>query len=49
MNVLFEDLNQLYLGKAVEPETYTFYEYILDEKDRRERTPGKRMRPISGA
>lgn len=34
MNVLFEDLNQLYLGKAVEPETYTFYEYILDEKDR---------------
>ncbi|MFR5732846.1 MAG: condensation domain-containing protein [Clostridium sp.] len=34
MNVLFEDLNQLYLGRAVEPETYTFYEYILDEKDR---------------
>lgn len=34
MNVLLEDLNQLYLGKAVEPETYTFYEYILDEKDR---------------
>ena len=34
MNVLFEDLNQLYAGKAVEPESYTFYEYILDEKDR---------------
>ena len=34
MNVLFEDLNQLYLRKAVEPESYTFYEYILDEKDR---------------
>lgn len=34
MNVLFEDLNALYQGKAVEPEEYTFYEYILDEKDK---------------
>ena len=49
MNVLFEDLNQLYLGKAVEPETYTFYEYILDEKDRdARRDSGQRMKRISG-
>lgn len=34
MNVLFEDLNALYQGKTVEPEAYTFYEYILDEKDK---------------
>ncbi len=34
MNVLFEDLNALYAGKYVEPENYTFYEYILDEKDK---------------
>lgn len=34
MNVLFEDLNALYEGRPVEKESYTFYEYILDEKDR---------------
>ncbi|WP_347559683.1 condensation domain-containing protein [Clostridium sp. AM58-1XD] len=34
MNILFEDLNDLYRGRTVEKETYTFYEYILDEKDR---------------
>ena len=34
MNILFEDINNLYAGKLVEKEKYTFYEYILDEKDR---------------
>jgi len=34
MNVLFEDINNLYAGKPVETEKYTFYEYILDEKER---------------
>lgn len=34
MNVLFEDINSLYEGKEVEKENYTFFEYILDEKDR---------------
>ncbi len=34
MNVLFEDINALYAGEKVEKETYTFFEYILDEKDR---------------
>ncbi len=37
MNILFEDLNALYLGKHVMPEEYTFYEYILDEKDKDQR------------
>lgn len=32
MNILFEDLNHIYAGEQVEPEKYTFYEYILDEK-----------------
>ena len=34
MNILFEDINNLYAGKLVEKGKYTFYEYILDEKDR---------------
>ncbi len=34
MNVLFEDINRLYAGEPVEKEKYTFFEYILDEKDR---------------
>lgn len=34
MNILFEDLNDLYQGKLVMPEGYTFYEYILDEKEK---------------
>lgn len=34
MNILFEDLNALYRGEQVEKENYTFYEYILDEKDK---------------
>mgnify|MGYP003913690073 CR=1 FL=1 len=34
MNVLFEDINRLYAGEPVEKENYSFFEYILDEKDR---------------
>ena len=34
MNVLFEDLNALYRGDKVEKESYTLFEYVLDEKDR---------------
>ena len=37
MNILFEDLNNLYLGNPVQKETYTLYEYVLDEKDREAR------------
>ncbi|MDO4268096.1 MAG: AMP-binding protein [Eubacteriales bacterium] len=36
MNVLFEDINDLYEGKAVPTSSYTYYEYILDEKHRDE-------------
>lgn len=36
MNVLFEDINALYAGKAAVPSEYTYYEYILDEKKRDE-------------
>ena len=34
MNVLFGDINALYRGQKLAVESYTFYEYILDEKDR---------------
>ncbi len=34
MNVLLEDINALYAREPVEKEKYTFFEYILDEKDR---------------
>lgn len=34
MNILFEDLNDLYAGKEVKKDEYTLYEYILDEKDK---------------
>ena len=37
MNVLFEDLNRIYAGEKLETEKYTYYEYILDEKDRESR------------
>ena len=32
MNILMEDLTKLYNGEKVEPEAYTFYDYILDAK-----------------
>ena len=39
LNVLLENLNKLYAGESVEPERYTFYEYLVDEvcRDRTER------------
>ena len=45
MNILFEDLNALYLGQPVEKESYTLYEYVLDEKNREAR--GLRERDIA--
>ena len=44
MNILFEDLNALYRGDKVEKESYTLFEYVLDEKDRDAR--GLRTRDI---
>ncbi|MCD8221920.1 MAG: AMP-binding protein [Clostridiales bacterium] len=44
MNVLFEDLNALYMGKEVKKQDYTYYEYILDEKARE--STGERQRNI---
>lgn len=34
MNILFEDLNKLYAGEELPKPDYTFYELILDEKDK---------------
>lgn len=34
MNILFEDINALYMGKEVKKQSYTMYEYILDEEER---------------
>lgn len=34
MNILFEDLNKIYLGENLTKQEYTFFEYILDEKDK---------------
>ena len=34
MNILFEDVNKLYRGEEIEKESYTFYEYILEEQER---------------
>lgn len=36
MNILFEDVNKLYCGKPIEKESYTFYEFILEEEMRNE-------------
>ena len=44
MNILLEDLNNLYLGNPVEKESYTLFEYVLDEKDREAR--GMRERDV---
>ena len=32
LNVIFEDLNRLYLGEKLEFEGYSYYEYVLDYK-----------------
>lgn len=34
MNILLEDLNHRYLGRPIEKENYTFFEYILDDAER---------------
>ncbi len=44
MNVLFEDLNALYCGEKVAPESYTLYEYVLDEQARE--VKGERQRDV---
>ena len=44
MNILLEDVNRVYAGKPIEKETYTFYDYILDERKREE--TGVRRRNI---
>lgn len=36
INVIFEDINNIYLGKKVEKQDYTFYEYILDYLNKKE-------------
>ena len=36
LSVLIDDINSLYVGKKVEKETYTFYDYILEERHARE-------------
>ena len=36
LSVLIDDINSLYVGKKVEKETYTFYDYILEERRARE-------------
>lgn len=37
MNILFEDLNKIYAGEELKKNDYTFFELILDEKDKDER------------
>ena len=36
MNILLEDLNKAYCGEEIEEETYTFFEYIIDDLYREE-------------
>lgn len=36
MNILLEDVNKRYQGEEIEKETYTFYEYALEEQGREE-------------
>ena len=36
LSIMLDNMNRLYAGEAVEPEKYTFYDYILDEKYRSE-------------
>ncbi len=37
VNILFEDINALYKGKTLPKQSYTLYEYALDEMDRKQR------------
>ena len=34
MSILLEDLNRLYLGETLEPETYTYYDFLIDHEHR---------------
>ena len=34
MNILLEDVNKRYAGEEIERETYTFYDYIVDDEKR---------------
>lgn len=34
MNILLEDVNNRYMGRPIEKETYTFFEYIIDDSER---------------
>lgn len=45
MNIIFEDINALYKGEEVKKQSYTLYEYVLDEQERRAK--GKREEDIS--
>ncbi len=45
MNILLEDVNKRYQGEEIEKETYTFYEYALEEQMREEN--GIRAKDIS--
>ena len=37
VNIMFEDINAIYKGKVLEKQSYTMYEYALDEMDRKQR------------
>ena len=37
VNLIFEDINAIYKGKMPQKQTYTMYEYALDEMDRKQR------------
>lgn len=45
MNIIFEDINAFYKGEEVKKQSYTLYEYVLDEQERRAR--GKREEDIN--
>lgn len=45
MNIIFEDINAIYKGEEVKKQSYTLYEYVLDEQERRAR--GKREEDIN--
>ncbi len=47
MNILIEDICRSYCGEQVAPETFTFYEYILEDQERQRN--GQRERDIKKA
>jgi len=44
MNILMEDINKAYNGQEIEAETYTTFDYILEERERFEN--GRRQRDV---